>query len=261
MAKYKPYLTKSEIALIEKLKKIRLENKITQEELAKKAGVTRVSLAELEKHYKKPKKQYILKIAAALDYPIAKVDTFFESAKFDKFIFEQRTTPVLLSNDIIKNQEEFGRLTLESCVFLPYKLIDFILPFQSNSFYAYIMPDDSMRPEIKKNDILIIKYKEIDFKNLTEKADYLTLALVNSKSGKEIIRRYRYNFLKDISSDRITLDEPDAHLLTPNEEYDSIGIYFNKNLNWKIKGIVAFVICEKLFIDPISEDTFNLFDL
>ena len=28
MAKYKPYLTKSEIALIEKLKKIRLENKI-----------------------------------------------------------------------------------------------------------------------------------------------------------------------------------------------------------------------------------------
>ena len=263
MAKYRPYLTKSEISLIDKLKKIRIEKKITQEELAVKAGVTRISLAELEKYYKKPKKQYIYKIGAALEYPETKLDIFFESAKLDKIIMGERITPIPVSRSIVKVQEEFSKLSLNDCVFMPYNLIGAFLPYQNNA-YAYLMPDDSMRPLIKKKDILIIKFSDVDFKELIEIGDYLTLALVNSKSGEEIIRNYRYNFVKDVSSDRITLEEPDVYLISPNREYDSIGIYFNKNQNWKIKGLVVSVISETLLVDPDlanGKDILKLFDL
>lgn len=260
MAKYKPYLTKSEISLIDKLKKTRIEKNITQEELAIKAGVTRVSLAELEKYYKKPKKQYIYKIGAALGYPEAKLEIFFESAKLDKIIMETRITPIPVSKSIIKIQEEFLRLDMNDCAFLPYHLITGFLPYQNN-IYAYLMPDDSMHPVIKKGDILIIKFSNVDFKDLIEKGDHLTLALINSKSGKEIIRNYRYNFIKDVSSDRLTLEEPDVFLNPLNKEYDSAGIYFGKKNDWKIKGLVISVISENLLFNPADENIFKIFDL
>ncbi|MCL4496532.1 MAG: helix-turn-helix domain-containing protein [Deltaproteobacteria bacterium] len=264
MAKYKPLLTKSEISFIDRLRKIRIEKHITQEELAKKAGVPRVFIAELEKYYKKPKKQYVSKIAAALEYPADKLDYFFKSAKFDKFIFEERTAPIPLSRDIIKTREEFERLSLESYIFLPYKLIDFISYQLQGNFYAYIMPDESMQPLIKKNDIVLIKFIDIDFKDLDERINNITAAAVNMKTGQEIIRNYNSHVLdKFIDSGRIHENMPDISLNPVNPEFISISfaIKNNKPRTWKIKGLVVAVISEKILIDDTDGVILKTFDM
>ena len=255
MAKFKPFLTKNEISLIDELKNLRIKKKISQTNLAEKAGVSRVSIADLENHYKKPREQFISKIAAALEYPGSKLEVFLENTGLNKIIFQEKILPIPLSNHIINSKKELDKLNLSSSIFLPYHLIEYISSFQSK-FYAYIMPDEAMSPVIKKNDVVLIKHSNISFKDMEYKeiTDPLFIAAVNAKTGQEVIRRYNENFLKYFSDvpkgiEEITLLKPE------NPEYKIIPIKDISKTDWKIKGLIIAVISERIFVDPHKEQT------
>ncbi len=248
MAKYKPYLIKSEILLIEKLKKIRIEKNLSQAKLAEKVGASRASIAELENFYKKPKKKTIAKIAAGLDYPIDDLEQAIKIIKFDRMIFEERITPVPISKNIIRNNKELNQLSLESNIFIPYRLIDYVYNILQENIYAYIMPDDSMFPTIKKNDIALIKFFEQGFPKLNDSVSGVILACFNEKKSVGVIREYR------------TYDN--AVFFNPvNHEFNSILIKNIKHNSWKIKGIIVAVISERLLIDMFDKNILKTFDL
>lgn len=166
--KKKPKLNIFEIKLIEKLKNLRIKQLLTQEQLAEKVGLSRVSIAELETFRKKPNTKIIEKISRALDFPdyVKELKNIVEeqNRKFEEdtsnFI-ENRFNPIPLSKKIIINDKELAELNKKAetsgpFVFVPGRLASVISKIKG--IYAYKMNDTSMEPAIKKGDFLIIKY-------------------------------------------------------------------------------------------------------
>ncbi|MCL6119971.1 MAG: helix-turn-helix domain-containing protein [Deltaproteobacteria bacterium] len=166
MHKKKPRLNIFEVKLIEKLKNLRIEQNLTQAELAKKAGLSRVSVTELETFRKKPTSKIIEKISNALDFPdyvkelkkiVEKQNEEFEEKSSN--LIENRFNPIPLSDKLISDKEDLLKLkknTEGQFVFVPGKMA--VVISKINGIYAYKMHDPSMEPTIKEGDFLIIKY-------------------------------------------------------------------------------------------------------
>jgi transcriptional regulator with XRE-family HTH domain len=199
LRKKKPRLNVFEVKLIEKLKNLRIEQNLTQEELAKRAGLSRVSITELETFRKKPTSKIIEKISKTLDFPdyvkelkkiVEKQNEEFEEKTSN--LIENRFNPVPLSDKLITDKEELLKLnenTKGPFVFVPGRMA--VVISKINGIYAYKMPDPSMEPTIKEGDFLIIKYLK-----QTLMPDDLLASMYFGDSSIVVISNGKQNFIR-----------------------------------------------------------------
>ncbi|QTL99139.1 helix-turn-helix domain-containing protein [Iocasia frigidifontis] len=110
----------------EKLKKLRIENKMTQEDLAKKIGVSRGTVAGYETQDKNPKYKTLKKIASVLncsiDYLLNNPSTLVEENKNSNFDLQKYITKINERRDLQLLLQEVDKLNSNSV----YRIIELL---------------------------------------------------------------------------------------------------------------------------------------
>ncbi|AZO96371.1 helix-turn-helix transcriptional regulator [Halocella sp. SP3-1] len=110
----------------EKLKKLRIENKMTQEDLAKKIGVSRGTVAGYETQDKNPKYKTLKKIASVLncsiDYLLDNPSTLVEENKNSNFDLQKYITKINERRDLQLLLQEVDKLNSNSV----YRIIELL---------------------------------------------------------------------------------------------------------------------------------------
>jgi transcriptional regulator with XRE-family HTH domain len=253
-------------AVFEIIKEIRKDKNISQVELAKKLNTTQSYIAQVESGNRKLSQKSLQKIFKALNVPDDEILSILSDENFKL---------VKLSEFIIRNKKDLKNLSEH--IFLPYRL-SYELVFikrelsaidKEPEFYAYIMPDDSMSPEINEDDILIIHFLDFDF--LSENS-YLVLdsnpfvtVVIKENTGIDVVDE-ESGYIRKAALINLTDDFPISSLNSINPEHESFIVESEKkytkfkrdNTTGKmtgivdkfgevqIKGIVVAVIKEKI---------------
>ena len=154
--KYKAQLTQKEIFAIDLIKRSRKNKGISQYQLADKVNISQSLIAQIENGWKKPDEEILNKIFKVLDINLGDLSNLTE----DKSLM-----PIIkLTEYLITDKAELSKLSDSNSLFITPKILKKIQenPDIIENIYGYIMPDNSMSPEIKKGDIIIIQYLNID---------------------------------------------------------------------------------------------------
>ena len=186
----KPDLTKDEIHVINTLKQLRKYHSISQDELAKRTGISKALIAQLETGWKHPREKLIKKLTDAIDkeFFTSYLQSYFlnptERLKENIEIF---TIPVLSS--VAVNTKEI------------IKVVNNTIPVSKDiagqlknipDIYALSMPDNSLADYsmIRRNDFLIIKYIKINSQDdINNLPDNIIGVFINRETG--FIRKLR----------------------------------------------------------------------
>lgn len=140
-----PRKTKSKIDFGNRIKKLRIENNLTQEELGKKLNVGKSTVANYESGYSEPEGEKISKLASifnvSIDYLLGNNnENSTSNLHIDTYIAQQGT---------LLKKENSG-----------YFIFDFsenTILNQDKEYFAFKSQDDSMLPLLGKGDIAIIE--------------------------------------------------------------------------------------------------------
>lgn len=263
--KYKAQLTQKEIFAIDLIKRSRKNKGISQYQLADKVNISQSLIAQIENGWKKPDEEILNKIFKVLDINLGDLSNLTE----DKSLM-----PIIkLTEYLITDKAELSKLSNSNSLFITPKILKKIQenPDIIENIYGYIMPDNSMSPEIKKEDIIIIQYLNIDLYKTPDDGIYLDntiLAFIDNKS-KEYIRKFNINveYFFD-SADGENIDTKKVYTLNPlNPKLFAYDIYndktyieferdpytgskiniLNKKGEFKVIGKVIAAISEKFF--------------
>lgn len=239
--KKKPELTNQEINLILKIKKERINKEITQKELANRTGLTQGFIAQFENLMIKPANETVQKISTALNYRNLKKD--YRQPDLENFDY------IYIAKKLIANKEEYEKLKSHN---YGKKIIDRMLIDKDRLTYGYIMPDDSMLPEIKKNDIVIIEYTNIDFSDLGA-------GVIIILKDKEDVYMGTIKSIMPVSINKETgeliegrSDEIWAIFINLMEKEKIVTKFLKNNDDVKVVGIVVAIISEKVMDYMVS---------
>ncbi|MHB1645625.1 MAG: helix-turn-helix transcriptional regulator [bacterium] len=213
MKRKKPELSFSEVSLIKKIISTRKAFNLSQEEVARKAGVTRGFIAQFETFYYKPTEKIIKKISYGLNYQ-GIIEDYEEIKKREQEGINDNYISVLpLVKNLIQNVNEINNKKI-GLFMLPDDTLNKVVDIDNmHNVYVYKVDKDLTEFGINKNDNIIIKYTG-DFR-LSELPGDVLAVITN---GKDLI------IGKITKKEWFTLDEK----------------------NWKVTGIVIAVISQKI---------------
>lgn len=218
-----PVFSATEIKVVKKLKELRIKQDLMQSDIAKKAGLSQGAVALMESFKRSVRKETLDKYAAA-------VGTSLE-ALFEEFNEEpdRVLNELKVSDKILKTVKEFGQISPDAqTIYIPTRFET--IRRKQNPVYAFLMPNDSMYPEIKKGDYLIIEIIEINkYTDYFKKRGVKKPVLAIIKDDKELIR-----FLEKGETLSPKFSSPNPEIPSINEK--------NPLQNWEIKGMVLMTI-------------------
>ena len=230
MKRKNPKLSFLEIKLIKKIIEVRKTFGLSQEDVAKRAGVSRGFIAQFETFRQKPSEDIIKKISRGLNY-IGIID---EYEKINKLQISNYIPVIPILEHICTNSSD---LQNQSGLFVvPEKISQIVEAIPG--IYVYEIKDDSLSPDINKDDILIIKY--FDDLKINDLPNLLLTGILFD--GKDVIIRnikkkdnsYHKKQIIYVFSNNIEKISP--FIINPNA----------KNNRWKIKGLVLAIISQKI---------------
>ena len=232
MKRKNPDLSFLEIKLIKKIIEVRKTFGLSQEDVAKQAGVSRGFIAQFETFRQKPSKDIIKKISRGLNY-IGIIDEY-EKINQDKLQISNYLSVIPILEYICTNS---SNLQQHSGLFVvPEKISQFTDTIPG--IYVYEIKDDSLSPDINKDDILIIKY--FDDLKINDLPNLLLTGILFD--GKDVIirnikkRDNSYHKKQIIYAFSNNIEKIPPFIINPNA----------KNNKWKIKGLVLAIISQKI---------------
>jgi transcriptional regulator with XRE-family HTH domain len=179
----KPDLTNDEAYIINTFKQLRRYRGISQDELAKRTGISKALVAQLEAGWKHPRFELVKKLTNAIDkdFFTSYLQSYFEEPT--KRLIKNIDFGIPLLSSVAVNAEDIAKKKYDD------------IPVYSDlagqlknipNLYALIMPDNSLANYalIRRRDYLIIKYVKIDSqKDIDNLPDNIVGAFVNQKTG------------------------------------------------------------------------------
>ncbi|MHB1546565.1 MAG: helix-turn-helix domain-containing protein [bacterium] len=251
-------LSTYQIGVIKNIRKTRKELGITQKSLAGKVGLSQSYIAAIENFEQFPSDESLKKMLAILNINYLEIPKI-ESRNIDKIplsdnlILDKRDA-ILLNNNMKKT------IPLSDNI----KIIINDNDTPDKLYYGYYIEDDSLNPEIKKNDLVIIEFMEIDvndkYNNL--KSLNTTYFVAVNESGTEAV-------IRKLATPKFKVNYTEAYplvLRSVSPDYYSYELYasggytkFKIDINnknpydiqkydrekWYIKGTLLFAIEEK----------------
>lgn len=261
-------ITELEKEFIKSMKTIRIAKNLSQDELAKKAGVSRLSIILLENQQRKPSEKLINKLVNTLSNEylnkLAK-NIISESQNNNEIDYSgYEFKPVPISDKIITSKEDINNIGNKTAtVFIPGQIASRISLLKD--VYAYKMPDNSMSPEFKKGDFVIIKYvnnlkpEEVDEFNRNDFFVALNCGLIR-KIHKIIYHENNtfetfktMTFLIPLDDSSVETEFSDYGRLEDYNFIDNRTFLLNKKSDIKICGIVIAKVAGN-YLDEISLD-------
>ena len=226
MKRKKPELNFLEISFIKKTVSVRKAFGLSQEQVAKKAGVTTGFIAQFESFHHRPTENVVKKIAKGLNYQ-GLVEEFNEIKMEERKSGDSNFLIVLpLVKQLIKNPEDIKNKKI-GLFTLPY--YDSVLN-RLNNVYAYKANDTLLPPDISETDTVIVKYTdELEFTDIPDGS-----FIVAAKESDTIIVKIR-KYGDIVVSDKNALGEG----------------FLLKEENWKLKGVVVATVSQKIL--PAAE--------
>jgi transcriptional regulator with XRE-family HTH domain len=241
-------LSGRQIDIIKNIRQKRKELGITQKSLAEKTKLSQSYIATIENFEQFPSDESLKKILEILNI------SYLELPKRVSRNIER----IPLSDKLILDSSEVIILNnnMKKTVPLLDHIKDVINDFgpQGALYYAYYINDDSLYPVVKKNDLAIIEFKEIEISRKYDEFKYANrfVVAVNDSETELVIRKLSdtYPFvLHSINPDYYSYElhasggysrfKIDADNKRP---YD---IFKYNSEKWRIKGILLYAVEEK----------------
>lgn len=243
----KPDLTNDEAYIINTFKQLRKYHGISQDELAKKSGISKALIAQIESGWKHPRIELIQRLTDAID------KGFFKS--YLKSYFEEPTKRLIknigfsipLLSYVALNPEDISKKKYDE------------IPVYSDlagqlknipNIYALIMPDNSLADYalIRRRDYLVIKYVKIDSqKDIDNLPDNVIGAFINKETS----------YIKKL---RLMNDNGKKLFMFDMKFYDSTEILTLDKMKNLLRGIVIATIRFSI-LDDIAPVLFTNPDL
>ncbi len=249
-------LSHRQIDIIKNIREKRKELGITQKELGEKVKLSQSYIATIENFEQFPSDESLKKILEILNIKYLGLPKI-TSRNIDK---------IPLSDNLIFNKNDAIILNnnMKNTVILSKRIKTTITNNDTPDklYYAYYLKDDSLYPEIKKDDLVIVEFQEVDvyekYDNLKSVNSYVVA--VNDTETELVIRR--------LTSPKFKVNYSEVYPLvlhSINPDYYSYELYkgggyskFKIDINtkkpydiqadndkWHIKGLVLFAIEEK----------------
>ncbi|MHB1646727.1 MAG: helix-turn-helix domain-containing protein [bacterium] len=232
MKRKKPELSFSEIELIKKIINTRKAFGLSQADLAKRAGVSKGYIAQLEVFYYKPTDEIIKKIALGLNYQGIIEDFNKIKENLINNINDDFITIVPVSKNLAADIENIKQIDL---FVVPAYLSQFLNNI--SGIYAFKVDNNLLTPEINKNDLIIVKYLDsLPKLNLNKNIFLILCNKIEIMIAQVNILTSFFEFSKDeiIQVEKNSLTEKDLMIINLN------------NKEWFIKGIVIAVVAQKI---------------
>ncbi|MCL4546148.1 MAG: helix-turn-helix transcriptional regulator [Deltaproteobacteria bacterium] len=244
----KVLLNSRQIDIIKNIRQKRKELGITQKSLAEKTKLSQSYIATIENFEQFPSDESLKKILETLNI------SYFElpqrvSRNIDRIPLSDKL--ILDNNEVIVLNNN-----MKKTVPISDNIKDFInnIGAYNALYYAYYVQDDSLDPIIKKGNLVIIEYREIEIsKEYNEfKCANKFVVATNDSRTEVIIRKLSDTnpfVLYSINPDYYSYDLkiPDGYwkfkINPENKRLYDISKYDNEK--WYIKGILLFAIEEK----------------
>ena len=222
MKRKKPELNFLEISFIKKTVSVRKAFGLSQEQVAKAAGVTTGFIAQFESFHHRPTENVVKKIAKGLNYQ-GLVEEFNKIKEEEKKSGNSNFFIVLpLVKQLIKKPEDIKNKKIGFFT-LPY--YDSVLN-RLNNVYAYKVNDTILSPDISENDTVIVKYTDdMEFTDIPDGS----FIVASRESDTIIVKIRKYGDI--VVSDKNALGEG----------------FLLKEENWKLKGVVVATVSQKIF--------------
>ncbi len=189
MSKKNIKLSDEDFSIIDSIIYRRFQEKISQKKLAELAGISQSLIAKIETYKYKPTEDILKRITQVL-FNTNDLDDVRTAVKQQYKYPQEEYGMIFLSKDIIKNKEEYEKLRFNHEGLLNLSgLKSWDIYENIPRLYYYKMPDDSLSPEIKKGDGVLIKYintPNFDYRTLIKKNNTIC---VFSDSKISVIRR------------------------------------------------------------------------
>ena len=241
-------LNSIQIDIIKNIRQKRKELGITQKSLAEKTKLSQSYIATIENFEQFPSDESLKNILATLDIKYLELPKR-ENRNIDRIPLADNL--ILDSNEVIVLNNN-----MKKAVPLSDRVKDFINDFGAHDalYYAYYIQDDSLYPIVKKGNLAIIEFKEIEISKKYNEFRYANKFVVatNDSRTEVIVRKLSdtnpfvlYSINPDYYSYELKI--PDGYwkfkINPENKRQYDISIYNDEK--WHIKGILLFAIEEK----------------